>query len=49
MYEIVVPELDNSKKPQAIQILAQYQHWDSSAKDKELNFAACVCSLMAVV
>lgn len=49
MYEIVVPELDNSKKPQAIQTLAQYQHWDSSAKDKELNFAACVCSLMAVV
>lgn len=49
MFNIVVPLLDSPKKPQAIQILAQYQFWDSQAIDKELNFAACICALMPLV
>lgn len=49
MFNVLVPVIDNAKKPQAIQILAQYQHWDASALDKELNFAACICALMSVV
>jgi DNA polymerase III delta prime subunit len=49
MFNVLVPVIDNAKKPQAIQILAQYQHWDANALDKELNFAACICALMSVV
>lgn len=49
MFNIVVPIVENSKKPLAIESLAKYQHWDSTAIDKELNFAACICDLMKVV
>ena len=49
MFNLVVPIVDGAKKPQSIEILAQYQHWDATAMDKELNFAACVCSWMRVI
>lgn len=46
MFNIVVPVIDNAKKPMVIEILARYQFWDSTAMDKELNFAACICEIM---
>jgi replication factor C small subunit len=41
-----VEDYTNEEAGQVLLIIAQYQHWDSMVVDKEINFMACIVSIL---
>ena len=52
MYTYLYKNMDKfktEKRPQVVLIIAKYQHWASSVRDKNLNLGACLTEIMGSI